>query len=102
MVPWCTRCGTALSSHEIAQGYKVVQDNSVYLKFHLKPGQQFGKYTTKDKTYILSWTTTPWTLPGNVALAVEKKSRYTALARPWRRKEIYIMASDLVESVFKG
>src|SRR5665213_703666 len=70
VVPWCTRCGTSLSSHELAQGYKEVTDRSVFVKFKLKEGQKIGKFTTDDKTYILSWTTTPWTLPGNVALAV--------------------------------
>ncbi len=70
VLPWCTRCGTALSSHELALGYKEVEDTSVYVKFKLKSGQKIGKFVTDDHTYILSWTTTPWTLPGNVALAV--------------------------------
>lgn len=61
VVPWCPRCGTALSSHELAQGYEDVKDLSVTAKFKIK-GQ--------ENTYILAWTTTPWTLPGNVALAV--------------------------------
>ena len=76
IVQWCTRCGTGLSSHELAQGYKEVDDNSVYVKFKLKKGQKIGNFTTDDKTYILSWTTTPWTLPGNVALAVGEKIKY--------------------------
>ena len=76
VVPWCTRDGTSLSSHELAQGYKEVRDNSVYVKFKLKPGQRIGNFTTDSKTYILSWTTTPWTLPGNVALAVGEKIDY--------------------------
>ncbi len=76
VVPWCPRCGTALSSHELAQGYKEVEDQSVYVKFKLKKGQKIGKFTTDDKTFILSWTTTPWTLPGNVALAVGKDINY--------------------------
>jgi len=76
VVPWCTRCGTALSSHEMALGYKEVTDNSVYVKFKLKKGQKIGNFKTNDKTYILSWTTTPWTLPGNVALAVGKDINY--------------------------
>ncbi|HUY05300.1 MAG TPA: class I tRNA ligase family protein [Candidatus Paceibacterota bacterium] len=61
IVPWCPRCGTALSSHELAQGYQDVKDLTITAKFELldKPG-----------TYLLAWTTTPWTLPGNVALAV--------------------------------
>jgi isoleucyl-tRNA synthetase len=67
VVPWCTRCGTALSSHELAQGYAKAKDKSVYLKFELvdEPG-----------TFVLAWTTTPWTLPGNVALAISKKISY--------------------------
>lgn len=66
IVPYCPRCGTALSSHEVAQGYKDVKDSSIYVKFKVK-GQ--------DK-YILVWTTTPWTLPSNVALAVNKSYDY--------------------------
>ncbi|MFM7088404.1 MAG: class I tRNA ligase family protein, partial [Candidatus Paceibacterota bacterium] len=67
VVPWCPRCGTALSSHELAQGYEDVKDLSLYVKFKVK-GQ--------ENTYILAWTTTPWTLPGNVALAVGKDIDY--------------------------
>ncbi len=67
VLPWCPRCGTALSSHELAQGYEDVKDLSVYVKFKIK-GQ--------ENTYILAWTTTPWTLPGNVALAVGKDIDY--------------------------
>lgn len=67
VVPWCPRCGTALSSHELAQGYADVKEFSVYAKFELvdEPG-----------TYLLAWTTTPWTLPGNVALAVGENIEY--------------------------
>ena len=61
VVPWCPRCGTGLSSHELAQGYEDVKDLSVYVKFEIK---------NQDNNYILAWTTTPWTLPGNVALAI--------------------------------
>ena len=100
VVPWCPRCGTGLSSHELALGYKEATDTSVYLKFRLKAGQRFGKYETKDAAYILSWTTTPWTLPGNVALAIGEKISYTAL-RVKNTKELYILASELVKTVFK-
>lgn len=80
VVPWCTRCGTGLSSHELAQGYKEVEDESVYLKFRLLPNQKIGKKVkTKNNFYILSWTTTPWTLPGNVALAISKKITYVGV-----------------------
>ncbi|HVO28661.1 MAG TPA: class I tRNA ligase family protein [Candidatus Paceibacterota bacterium] len=83
VVPWCTRCGTALSSHELAQGYKEVADKSVYVKFKLKPGQNIGGHLSKtdDKIYVLSWTTTPWTLPGNVALVVGPGIKYRAVQR---------------------
>jgi len=67
VVPYCTRCGTALSSHEVAQGYQTVKDRSVFVKF---------KVAGEKDTYILSWTTTPWTLPGNVALAVGEDVDY--------------------------
>ena len=67
IVPWCPRCGTALSSHELAQGYAEVKDLTITAKFELvdEPG-----------TYLLAWTTTPWTLPGNVALAVGENIAY--------------------------
>ncbi len=102
VVPYCYRCGTALSSHEVAQGYQVVKDNSVFIKFKLKPEQEFGggKYKTKDSAYILVWTTTPWTLPGNVALAVNKNVKYTSL-RIKDIPELIIVASDLIEKIFK-
>ncbi len=70
VVPWCPRCGTGLSSHELAQGYQDVKDLSVTAKFKIK-GQ--------ENTYILAWTTTPWTLPGNVALAVGDKIDYVKI-----------------------
>lgn len=61
IVPWCARCGTALATHELAQGYMDVKDLSVYAKF---------KIVGTENGYFVAWTTTPWTLPGNVALAV--------------------------------
>lgn len=97
IVPWCPRCGTGLSSHELALGYKEVEENSVYLKFKLKPNQKFGKYKTDNDTYILSWTTTPWTLPGNVALAVGDDINYSVVRM---KDELFILASNLIQSVF--
>jgi isoleucyl-tRNA synthetase len=101
VVPWCTRCGTALSSHELAQGYKEVQDNSVYIKFKLKQGQKIGDFTVDNKTYILSWTTTPWTLPGNIALAVGKDIDYVLVEKNNDSGEVekWILASDIYKSV---
>ncbi len=99
IVPWCTRCGTALSSHELAQGYKTVEDNSVYVKFKLKPGQKIGSlFVSDDNTYILSWTTTPWTLPGNVALAVGENIKYAVLGTD-ENSEKYVIASSLADKV---
>ncbi|MBT3730056.1 class I tRNA ligase family protein [bacterium] len=90
IVNWCPRCGTGLSSHELAQGYKDVHDMSVYVKF---------KVVSKENTYLLAWTTTPWTLPGNVALAVGEKIKYKMLKSD---NENFIVAEDRVEDVMKG
>jgi len=67
VVPYCPRCGTSLSSHEVAQGYKTLKENSIYLKFPVKG---------ENNTYFFVWTTTPWTLLGNVAIAVNPKFTY--------------------------
>jgi len=88
-VPYCPRCGTALSSHEVAQGYKDVAEDSVYVKFEVK-GQ--------ENTYLLAWTTTPWTLPSNVALTVNPKETYVKVKVSG---EYYILAEALVESAIK-
>ncbi|MBT4136210.1 isoleucine--tRNA ligase [archaeon] len=72
VVPYCPRCGTSLSSHEVSQGYKDVKEDSVYIAFKLK----------EKGNYILAWTTTPWTLPGNVALAVGKDIDYVKVKLP--------------------
>ena len=82
IVPWCPRCGTALSSHELAQGYQDDKDLSVTAKFKLTAGQKIGNYEVGDNTFILAWTTTPWTLPGNVALAVGNEIDYVIVEIP--------------------
>lgn len=94
VVPHCPRCGTALSSHEVAQGYKLVKDNSVYLKFKIKNG--YEKVTAGD--FILAWTTTPWTLPGNVALAVGENIEYVKVKTG---DDFLIIAKERLETVFK-
>jgi isoleucyl-tRNA synthetase len=91
VVPWCHRCGTALSSHEMAQGYKTVKDQSVYVKFRIK-NQKF------ENAFILSWTTTPWTLPGNIALAVGKDITYCKIAT---NGETYLLAAEALERLDK-
>src|SRR3989344_5849797 len=95
----CPRCGTTLSNFEVNQGYKDIVDFAVTVKFLLKPNQKFGPYTTKDAAYILAWTTTPWTLPGNVALAVGHDIRYTAL-RIKEQTDLYIVATERVPALF--
>ena len=89
IVPYCPRCGTALSSHEVAQGYKDVEEKSVFVKFKVKGG---------GSTYFLAWTTTPWTLPSNVALCVNPTEDYAEIKVGGER---YIMADALIGSLFK-
>ncbi|MFA5173234.1 MAG: class I tRNA ligase family protein [Candidatus Paceibacterota bacterium] len=101
IIPWCPRCGTGLSSHELAQGYKIVKDNSVFLKFKLLPGQKIGDFRIGNKTFILSWTTTPWTLPGNVALAVGKKIKYSLL-KSVDGEEAFIASPLSDKNIFTG
>ncbi len=90
IVPFCVRCGTPISSHEVAQGYETVTDRSVTIKFKVKE---------LENTYLLAWTTTPWTLPGNVALAVGPKVVYVEAEV---NGEKYILAKDLAEKVLAG
>ena len=73
VLPWCPRCGTALSSHELAQGYQDDKDLAITVKFKVENPKM---YDLPENTYIIAWTTTPWTLPGNVALAVGKDVLY--------------------------
>ncbi|OGZ32882.1 MAG: hypothetical protein A2V69_00715 [Candidatus Portnoybacteria bacterium RBG_13_40_8] len=80
VVPQCPRCGTGLSSHEVAQGYKNIEEDSVYVKLKLKTKQKIKNLDIDDNTYILAWTTTPWTLPGNIALAVGENIDYVVLS----------------------
>lgn len=87
IVPYCPRCGTALSSHEVAQGYHDVKEVSAIARFYLKDG---------SGTAILAWTTTPWTLPSNVALCVNAHETYCKVVSEGKT---YIMAEALVASV---
>jgi isoleucyl-tRNA synthetase len=91
VVPYCPRCGTALSSHEVAQGYQDVEDPSIYVKFPVvgKDGEPTGKK-------LLVWTTTPWTLPGNVAVAVAPDVPYVTVDL---EGEELVLAEPLVEKV---
>jgi len=83
VVPYCPRCGTSLSSHEVAQGYKKVAEPAIFLKFKVKDIKgleaDIEQKDLKIPTYFLVWTTTPWTLPGNVALAVNPNFSYVII-----------------------
>ena len=92
IVPYCPRCGTPLSSHEVAQGYKDVKERSAVVRFRVKG----------EDAYILAWTTTPWTLPSNVALCVNPVESYVkvkAVSKDSGKEEIYYMAEALVTKV---
>ncbi len=92
----CPRCETTLSNNEVSDGYKDITDISVTVKFELvEPNTQ----NLTPKTYILAWTTTPWTLPGNVALAVNPDEEYSEVAIG---DEKYILATARVEKVCEG
>src|SRR5215813_7696928 len=93
VVPYCPRCGTPLSSHEVSQGYEEVQDPSVFVRFPLRD---------KPGVYFLVWTPTPWTLPGNIALAVGENIDYVQVegkALNGEGKENLILAAPLLEKV---
>lgn len=87
VMPYCPRCGTALSSHEVAQGYKDVKDLTAIAKF---------KVANEENKYILAWTTTPWTLPSNLALCINKAYTYIEAKV---NDEILILAKDLAPKV---
>ena len=88
IVPYCPRCGTPLSSHEVAQGYKDVKERSAIARFKCKG----------EDAYILAWTTTPWTLPSNVALCVHPDETYAKVAMK-EGDMVYYMAEALLDTV---
>ncbi len=90
IVPYCPRCGTPLSSHEVAQGYKDVKERSAIARFKVKG----------EEAYILAWTTTPWTLPSNVALCVNPNETYAKVKAA--DGFTYYMAEALLETVLGG
>ena len=111
VMPYCPRCGTALSSHEVAQGYKDVKDLTCVAKFKVLENQGY-----QENTYILAWTTTPWTLPSNLALCVNKAYEYAEVKVNVANRnkkdeneeknietkyETYILAKELIEKVLK-
>ena len=89
VVPYCPRCGTPLSSHEVAQGYKDVKERSAMVKFKVKD----------EDAYFLAWTTTPWTLPSNLGLCVNPDVDYVKIKVDGT---VYYLAEALVDTVFDG
>jgi len=103
VTPHCPRCGTSLSSHEVALGYKDAEDPSVYVKFKIKPSsvettalEPLFNNSVAKPAYLLAWTTTPWTLPGNTALAVAPKAEYSVMEG---NDDHIIMASVLIDKL---
>ena len=88
VVPYCPRCETPLSSHEVALGYEDITENTVIVKF---------KQKNRSNRFILAWTTTPWTLPSNVCLAVNPKLKYVVISE---RGNEYVLAKDLSQKYF--
>lgn len=92
IVPYCPRCGTALASHEVAQGYKLVKENSIYVRFAVKD---------EPRTWFAVWTTTPWTLPSNVALTVHPEVDYVLIEREEEDgPNRYWVGASLIQAVF--
>lgn len=85
ILPYCPRCGTGLASHEVAQGYKEIKSNTLVAKFKKKG---------TENEYFLAWTTTPWTLPSNVALTVNAEVDYVKVQV---EDEVYYLAKDLLD-----
>ncbi|GBD33817.1 Isoleucine--tRNA ligase [bacterium HR34] len=98
VLPYCPRCGTPLSSHEVALGYKKVKDKSIYVKFEIKD-KEFAKKLgfQEEKIYLIIWTTTPWTLPANVLVAGNKNIKYVAVKVG---NEVYILSKKAKDSIF--
>ncbi|HEX2253123.1 MAG TPA: isoleucine--tRNA ligase [Thermoanaerobaculia bacterium] len=98
--PYCARCGTTLSSHEVAQNYKETDDPSVWVRFPVRPGQtvrtaEGGELTTEDGLALVAWTTTPWTLLSHVALTVNPALTYKVVDDPTRPGGRLVIADGL-------
>ncbi len=99
-LPYCPRCGTGLSSHEVAQGYRSVEDPSVSIRMPVDSDQDSSyKREGEGRVSLLTWTTTPWTLPANVALAVAPDAIYVEVDLG---EERLILAESLVDAVIEG
>lgn len=100
VLPYCPRCGTGLSSHEVAQGYRKVEDPSISVRMRIVSEEDpQGKQEHSGKTSLLTWTTTPWTLPANIALAVAAEATYAEVEQKGER---LILAKALLGRALKG
>ena len=104
--PYCARCGTTLSSHEVAQNYKDVDDPSVWVLFPVRPGQELvpvggGSWTTTEGMKLVAWTTTPWTITAHVGLAVHPDKVYRLVQHPdpSRENEQFLFGDELAKPV---
>ncbi len=93
-IPWCPRCETAISQHEIlTEDYKEVAHDSIIMEFPIE---------NREREYLLVWTTTPWTIPANIAVAVDEKADYSLVAGSYEPKDKFWVATPLVNKVFEN
>ncbi|MFY9822470.1 MAG: isoleucine--tRNA ligase [Thermoanaerobaculia bacterium] len=102
--PYCGRCGTTLSSHEVAQNYKDAEDPSIWTLFHARPGQTAKTvdgedWTVGDDLYLVAWTTTPWTTLANVGLAVHPDLLYKVVESPVKPGDLILLGEGLGTAV---
>lgn len=102
--PYCPRCGTTLSSHEVAQSYREVDDPSIWVLFPARPGQRLltrggEEFLVPENLFLVAWTTTPWTLPGHSGLAVHPELFYKLVELPGKPGHLLLFAADLQVAV---
>lgn len=99
--PYCARCGTTLSSHEVAQNYKEVEDPSIWVLFPVRPGQRLTtadghEWTTPAGLHLVAWTTTPWTMPGHAGMSAHPDLLYRVVEHP-ARPGVLVLFADAIE-----
>ena len=99
--PYCARCGTTLSSHEVAQNYKEIEDPSIWVLFPVRPGRRLktvegNEFVVPTDFYLVAWTTTPWTMPGHAGIAVHPDLVYRVVEHPIR-PGVRVLFADAIE-----
>jgi isoleucyl-tRNA synthetase len=102
--PYCARCGTTLSSHEVAQNYHDTDDPSVWVLFKARPGQclqtfEGGEWTVPDELHLVAWTTTPWTLLGHTGIAIHPELTYQVVEDPASPGRLLLFGEELETAV---